>query len=180
MSTEVLEPLETEEVELPAKEPKVPQKWSDLNKPQVIAAAQAFGTLDSGTVKEMLADLQDANVSWSDYQVAFGLAEPPKEEDRNPTRVDESEVEIDWIDGEVEEDMTEQILTVPRVASMAPSEKYLIKFIGDNPYFERGRYKFTSEKPYAIMPAVDAQDALVDEPKKFRQAFPDELSEFYS
>jgi hypothetical protein len=178
MSQEVL-PLVTEEVELPTKEAKVPQKWSDLNKPQVIAAASAFGTREDGTVKEMLADLQDANVSWTDYQVAFGLVEPPAAEDRGFTKVSEDEVEIDWIDGEVEDNMTETIVTVPRIATMAPAEKYLIRFIGDNPYFERGKHKFTKDKPYAIMSASDAQDALVDEPKKFRQAFPDELKDFY-
>lgn len=178
MSSEVL-PLETEEVVLPPAEVKVPKKWSDLNKPQVIAAADAFGTNTEGTVKEMLADLQDANVSWTDYQVAFGLIEPPPVEDVTFTRVDEDEVEIDWIDGEVEDNMTDTLVTVPRVAQMAPAEKYLIRFIGENPYFERGKHKFTAEKPYAIMSAQDAQDALVDEPKKFRQAFPDELKDFY-
>ena len=177
MSTEVLEPLVTEDVELP--EVSVPQKWSDLKKPQVLAAAEAFGTQTTGTVKEMLADLQDANVSWLDYQVMFGLVEEPPVEDRGFTRVDEDEVEIEWIDGEVEDNMTETLITAPRIAPMAPAEKYLIRFIGENPYFERGRYKFTAEKPYAIMNAQDAQDALVDEPKKFRQAFPDELKEFY-
>lgn len=176
MSNE-LAPLETEEVELPPVEVKIPKKWSDLNKAQVIAAADAFGTQTTGTVKEMLADLQDANVSWTDYQVAFGLVEPPAVEKRGFTQVTEDE--IDWVDGEVEDTVTE-VITAPRIAPMAPAEKYLIRFIGENPYFERGKYKFTKEKPYAIMNAVDAQDALVDEPKKFRQAFPDELTEFYS
>ena len=178
MSTEVL-PLETEEVVLPPVEVKVPKKWSDLTKPQVIAAADSFGTQTTGTVKEMLADLQDANVSWNDYQVMFGLVEAPPVEYIAFTRVDEDEVEIEWIDGEVEDNMTETIITVPRIQAMAPAEKYLIRFIGENPYFERGKHKFTAEKPYAIMSAQDAQDALVDEPKKFRQAFPDELKEFY-
>jgi hypothetical protein len=179
MSNEVL-PLETEEVELPPVEVRVPKKWTDLNKAQVIAAADYFGSQNTGTVKEMLADLEEMAVSWEDYQIAFGLVAEPVVEDVTPTRVDESEVEIDWIDGEVEENMTQEVITQPRIATMAPAEKYLIKFIGENPYFERGRYKFSAEKPYAIMSAVDAQDALVDEPRKFRQAFPDELQEFYS
>jgi len=178
MSNEVL-PLVVEEVELPVVEVKVPQKWSDLTKSEVAKAAEAFGTKETGTIKDMLADLQDANVSWNDYQIMFGLIPEPEVEERGFTRVDEDDVEIEWLDGEVEDNMTETIVTVPRIAAMAPAEKYLIRFIGENPYFERGRHKFTKEKPYAIMSAEDAQDALVDEPKKFRQAFPDELKDFY-
>ena len=179
MSSEVL-PLVVEEVELPPAEEKIPKKWSDLNKAQVIEAADYFGTQNTGTVKEMLADLEDAAVTWDMYVTAVVKQEPlpGSEDDSFGTKLDESEIE--WIDGEVEDNMTETLITVPRIAPMAPAEKYLIKFIGENPYFERGKHKFTSDKPYAIMGAQDAQDALVDEPKKFRQAFPDELAEFYS
>lgn len=158
---------------------KVPTSFKDLKKPELLLAADFFGTETEGGVEALRADLVDNGVTFDDYLEHFhpevANAEPVSQKFAMPEPVD---VES-WPDAdEGGEDVTSPV-TATAVPTLAPAEKYLIKFIGENPYFEFGRYKFTTEKPYGIMPAAHAQDALVNEPTKFRQAFPDELQEFY-
>lgn len=159
---------------------KVPRSFTDLKKAELIAAANYFGTEVVGNADLLRADLLENGVTFEQYLQAFhptAPVDPEPELFEMPAPVDVEE----WPDAEEGvNELTETVVTAPRVAALAPQEKYLIKFIGENPYFERGRYKFTQEKPYAIMPAQAAQDALVDEPTKFRQAYPAELQEFYS
>lgn len=156
---------------------KVPTGWSDLKKPELLAAANAFGTSTEGNAKELVADLVEAGVTWEQYEKAF-LVEPDEKEEPvvaeppiappapRPTNVIE------------EAPMTEQLVTKPAHEELAVTNKYLIKMTRDNPYFEHGGHKFTQEHPYAIMTAREAQDILQHE-DGFRQAFPDELEEFY-
>lgn len=161
---------------------KKPTSFRDLNKAELVEAARAFGTKDEGNVKELREDLADAGVTWEMYCRQFGIEHweneaPPVVETFN--RVDEDDPNVEFIDGEgVNEEVTQEIITAAP-QTFANEQKYLIKFIGQNPYFEFGRYRFTQDKPYGIMSARDAQSALVNEPSKFRQAFPAELEEFY-
>jgi hypothetical protein len=157
---------------------KVPKSFNDLKKDELVAAAQAFGTLDEGNAAEIKADLADAGVTWTMYAKAFKLEgfEDVVEEVEEFEMPEPTDVE-DWPDAL---DEPEQIRTAAPVPKLNQEEKYLIKFQGENPYFEFGKYKFTQDNPYGIMPAADAQRALTQEPEKFRQAFPDELQEYYS
>ena len=158
---------------------KVPKSFNDLNKPQLVEAAKAFGTEEEGNVAELRADLLDNGVTFDMYLKKFYPEETVEEEPEvfqmpEPTNVD------DWPDAPEGGDEVGEVVTAAPTPRLQAAEKYLIKFIGENPYFEFGPYKFTAEKPYGIMPANDAQRALVEEPTKFRQAYPNELEEFYS
>lgn len=146
---------------------KVPKSFRDLNKKELVAAAEFFGTDAEGGVEALRSGLAEDGVTFEDYLAAFHPGEAVSTQT-------------------VEEEFVEVVPTEPvKVVTAAPEpelsaqQKYLIKFIGENPYFEFGSYKFSKERPYGIMPASDAQRALVSEPTKFRQAYPAELEEFY-
>lgn len=156
---------------------KVPKSFNDLNQKQLLAAAQAFGTDEAGTKAELKAGLVDFGVTFDQYLKMFHPDVSPAVEPEKFVMPDPIDIE-EWPDAEEGgDDVT--VVTAEAVPTLAPADKYLIKFIGENPYFEFGKYRFTEEKPYGIMPASDAQRALVEEPTKFRQAFPAELEEFY-
>jgi hypothetical protein len=158
--------------------PKVPSSFRDLKRADLLNAARYFGTETEGGVEVLRTDLHDSGVTWEDYVKAFKL--PGHEDIPDAPYVGPSQVDVeDWEDApELEKAVSEVIITAPPV-DLAPAERYLVKFIGENPYFETGRFKFTIENPYAVMTAEEAQDVLVAEPTKFRQAFPDELKEFF-
>jgi hypothetical protein len=154
-----------------------PSSFAALKKPELVAAATYFGTETEGNVASLRADLEDAGVTWADYAEAFKIpgwenlkGEPTP--DLPPPPVD------DW--DEKEEDTVTEVATLSAVPVLSADTKYLVKFVGQNPYFEHGRFKFTQDRPYAIMTADQAQDALESESRNFRQAYPKELKEFYS
>jgi hypothetical protein len=155
---------------------KTPTSFRDLNKAELVAAAQAFGTNDEGTAKDILTDLADAGVTWEMYVKQFNL--------EVSTKPEQEIVVVPPLDEFDDYDAAEEVEQVEEIVVATPetfqASKYLVKFIGENPYFEFGKYRFTQDKPYGIMTANDAQSALVSEPTKFRQAFPNELEEFYS
>lgn len=155
----------------------MPSSFKALHKEDLIAAAKAFGTLADGSEELIRADLEDAGITWAMYCVEFNLPVP---EDYEQT-IDFPEPLDDWEESEEEEVMPE-VATVEQVPTLQANQKYLVKFVGSNPYFEYKKYKFTQDSPYAIMPARDAQEVLEmpEFPPKFRQAFPAELQEFYS
>lgn len=159
---------------------KQPKSFDDLNKDQLVAAALAFGADEKGTKAEIKTELEELGVTWKMYAEAFKLEgfdslpnEVEKFEMPEPTDVE------GWPDAPEGGEEVEDVVTQEEPV-LVPSQKYLIKFVGENPYFEFGTYKFTQEKPFGVMPAEDAQAALTKEPTKFRQAFPAELQEYYS
>jgi len=159
--------------------PKKPTSFRDLKKAQLIEAAAYFGTKDDGGVEELRADLSEAGVTWDMYVKAFkldGHEDLPEPADRTFRKVELEDEDED--DEEVVETVNE-IVTVEEKPVLAAQEKYLIKMTRANPYFEFRHYRFTQEKPYAIMSADDAQ-AILESESGFRQAFPAELREFYS
>lgn len=160
--------------------PKVePKSFEDLTLDELVSAANMFGTETEGDEKTLREDLTLNGVKWNMYVRAFrlpGWEDIPADEPSWPVEVDvEDAPDAD----EQEVVQVQEVIAAPPVA-LAADQKYLVKFIGENPYFEFKRYRFTQDNPYAVMPAADAQDALVTEAKKFRQAFPAELQEFYS
>jgi hypothetical protein len=80
------------------------------------------------------------------------------------------------VTGKVEETGEVRIITkeAPKV-----TEKYLVKMTRANPLFQVGPYKFTKEHPYALVEGSDLRK-LLDEEEGFRQAYPDEIDEFYN
>jgi hypothetical protein len=155
---------------------KTPKAFTDLKKPELLKAAARFGTSTEGGVAELRADLVEAGVTWDMYREEF-LPDAPVEPVVDVVLPPGPDVSDTF--EEVQEPVVETIATVSPTLELPREQKYLVKFIGENPYFEHGKYKFSEDRPYQIMTAQDAQYALVNEPKKFRQAFPNELEEFY-
>jgi hypothetical protein len=60
-----------------------------------------------------------------------------------------------------------------------PTALYLVKMNRENPYFEFGKYKFTSKKPFAVMDA-ESTNAILTEEVGFSIATPAEAQEYYS
>lgn len=153
-----------------------PESFEALRLPELQAAAEAFGVDWEGENEETIrANLAADYITWSMYVKQFklpGWDQLPDEGDEFPEPLD------DW-DEKEEEEVSDEVITASPLA-LKPDGKFLIKFIGQNWYFERGRYTFSKDKPYALMSARDAQAALVEEPTKFRQAMPQELEDFYS
>lgn len=146
-----------------------PTSFNDLKKEELVTAAQHFGVDDEGNVKTLKASLAADGVTWEMYAKAFGLADV--------SEVLSYEVEeTEGVKGNVENDS--EVVTADPHPKLAVEDKYLIKMTRANPYFEFGKYKFTQEHPYAIMPANDAQ-AILETEEGFRQAFPAELQEYY-
>jgi hypothetical protein len=157
----------------------VPKSFRDLKKAELVAAAVAFATSEEGNAEAIRADLEENGVTWEMYAKAFKLEgyeeEEPVEKFELPAPVDIEQ----WPDEGGEEVVEQVIITAEQQPQLAPQEKYLIKMTRKNPYFEFEDKKFTQEKPYAIMPAQQAQRILESE-EGFRQAYPAELQEFYN
>lgn len=154
-----------------------PESFEALKLNELQAAAEAFGVDWAGENEETIrANLAADYITWNMYVKQFklpGWDQLPEDGDEFPEPIE------DWDEKEDEEEVTADVITAPAVALLNEG-KYLIKFVGQNWYFERGKYTFTKEKPYALMNARDAQAALVEEPTKFRQAMPQELEDYYS
>lgn len=156
-----------------------PESFKALRHAELVEAALHFGTEDEGSDELIRADLEANNVTWNMYsrwKRLPGWEELPDDDFESP-ELPFPEPLDDW--DEEEDKVKEVIVTAPAVPVLEGGSKFLVKFIGQNWYFERGKYSFSKDAPYALMSADDAQAALVEEPTKFRQAFPAELKEFY-
>jgi hypothetical protein len=149
---------------------KVPTSFKNLNKEELLAAAEFFGTETEGNVTVLKMDLEENGVTWESYAKAF--LEPKVEDVVAEDAVGEAVSELENIDEPEYNIVTAQ-------PNIVMPEKYLVRMTRKNPYFEFKRYKFTADNPYAIMDPEDAKDLLEGE-EGFRQAFPSELSDFYS
>lgn len=167
-----------------------PNKFSDLNEAELASAAQYFG-VEVGNKDFMVAGFADDNISWEDYLAADVPDKPkaakPSETGSEPvdgypdevaTAVAKRVAKKTAAKEETVTVKTPEVVTADREPVLAQAN-YLIKMERKNPLFEFGQYKFTKEDPYNIMPAEDAQRILTKE-TGFRQAFPDELREYYS
>lgn len=153
----------------------LPTSFKALHLDQLRAAADYFGSDSVGNEEAIRVALEDDGITWEMYAKEFGLPLPEGETFAPPTP-DLPEKHDDWIEKEEEE--VSEVVTQAPVPTLAAEQKYLIRMTRKNPYFEYGRYKFTQDKPYAIMSAEDAQSILESE-QGFRQAYPKELQEFY-
>lgn len=154
-----------------------PDSFKALKLRDLQFAADAFGAdwedLNEDAIR---ANLEEEGVTWKMYARQFklpGWENLPDDDEAEPTFVE------DWDEAEEVEETVSTVITRSPMQDLEEG-KYLIKFVGENWYFERGKYKFSPERPYALMSAKEAQSALVDEPTKFRQAMPQELEEYYN
>lgn len=143
--------------------------FSNLDLPTLHTVADFFGVDQADSIEEQVANFAEDNVTYADYCEAFKIPLPEDYVDEDaPVVLDEEEGETP----------VKTPITAERHQSLQPQEEYLIKMTRENPYFEVGKYRFTQEHPYAIMDARTAQLVLSKE-EGFRQAFPDELRDFY-
>jgi hypothetical protein len=144
--------------------------FASLDLPTLHRVADYFGVEMADDIQEQVANFATDNITYGDYCREFKVPLPEDYVDEDVPVVVEDEEEG--------EPVTQTPVTAERNAALQPQKEYLIKMTRENPYFEVGRYKFTQEHPYAIMDATTAQHVLSNE-EGFRQAFPDELKEFY-
>lgn len=78
----------------------------------------------------------------------------------------------------VENVVPEEIITKEERPKLTNEQPWLIKMERKNPLFEIAGHKFTSEHPYVLMSANDAEVVLRE--SGFRQAYPSEIQEYYS
>lgn len=149
---------------------RIKEGFAGLNKAQLVAAAEYFGTETEGGVETLRVDLEENGITWKMYTDVF------RKDEKKPEGVVTSD-DVNVKEEETVPEATEVVTAAP--VAFAPQSSYLIKMTRKNPYFEFKKYKFTQDNPYAIMPAEDAQEILSKE-EGFRQAFPAELQEFYS
>lgn len=139
-----------------------------LDLPTLHTVADYFGAEQEESIEEQVLALAEMGITYKLYAQAFKVPLPDGYTDEDETLK--------------EEPVTEQaeggLVLGDRNPALAPQAEYLIKMTRANPYFEVGKYKFTQANPYNIMDAASAQYVLQQE-EGFRQAFPDELRDFY-
>lgn len=168
---------------------KKPTKFQDLTKDELIRSAiEDFAIeLDEderGSKSNVLAAFVESSIFWDDYvaqhpEVAPEPEAPAVVTSNAPTHgvVGEDTVKGTLANSqEVDEPVASE---VPRTAlpTQAPDE-YILKMTRENELYQTRGYTWTSEHPYALVSSADAQWILENE-DGFRQAFPQELSEFY-
>ena len=127
----------------------------------------AVAVSDRDSKDAVLAALTESGVKWADYVAQHPEVAPDKEESAKV------------VEEVVEEKPVKENVRVAEAPVMNQGDKFLIKMTRDNPLYEVRGHRFTTEHPYAIMSVEDAQYVLKHE-DGFRQAFPDELAEYYS
>ena len=130
--------------------------FSDMTKPELQKVIDKFGVDVAANAKkdEILAALDEWGITEEAYEPEPETVEAPVE------------------DGPVE-------IVTAQTELPATSQKFLIKMVRENNYFEWKNFKFTQERPFALMSSSEAQEILTVE-SGFRQALPSELEEFYN
>lgn len=154
-----------------------PEAFTDLGLKELRRSAIEDFAVDvdeKDGAKVIVAALLESGVKWADY-----LAQHPEHAPEEAV-VNNVVTSSDVLAGSTPETIAavEQTVLVKEDAPLT-EEKYLIKMDRKNPLFEVAGHRFTSEHPYAIVTAEQAQFILTSE-VGFRQATPDEAQEFYS
>lgn len=162
---------------------KPKKSFAELNKAELVAAAERYGSLTEGTNEVIRAGLLEDGITWEQYAKDFGLVEEPevntqnvvKSEDVAPKNTGSSVGPHLNIESEVNNVTTVTTETNPLLPQ---GDMFLIKMVRDNPYFEYKHYKFTQENPYNVMNLSDAQSILTEE-EGFSQATPLEAKSYF-
>lgn len=179
---------------------ETPKGFDDLKPAELYRSALEDFALpveeaDKGKKKVLLAAFVEGGVEWADYVAQHPEIAPAVEEVKAPragevvtsdapshnsveTAPGPVEPENKWADDERAINVQQQ----PRIVVQEPiavntPDQYLIKMVRDNPLFEIRGHKFTTQHPYALVGAADADYILKED--GFRQATPAELREFY-
>lgn len=157
-----------------------PKSFDDLEKSELYRSAIEDFAVDvdeKDSAKVIKAALLESGVKWADYVKQHPEVVPEKKENvitTTSTPGTSKPVPVP----EPDEPVEEARVIVAEQPNAKPSDQYLIKMVRDNPQFNTRGYKFTQDHPYALVDARNAQWILANE-EGFRQAFPNELSEFY-
>ena len=142
-----------------------PKRFEDLNKGELIRSAAedfAIGIEDGATKEDIITAFDQSGVVWSGYVAQHPEVAPEPKKPVKPILNSEPVVVVEEAPVvEVEE------------------RKYLVKMVRDNPLYQTIGHTFTSDHPYALVSAADA-DYLVTREDGFRQATPKEVEEYYS
>lgn len=128
------------------------------------------------TKEKTLAAVGEGNLRFADYLIAHPeerekYVEEPAEPVTGAELAAQVLAEKTFTPNEVQD--TVQVKQEPK-GDGAP---WLIKMERDNGTFEVGKYRFTREHPYVLVQESDVSKILKE--GGFRQAYPEELSEFY-
>jgi hypothetical protein len=177
---------------------KTPTKFGDLSKDELIrSAVEDFAIELSDDEKKgkntVLAAFAESNILWEDYvsQHPEVAPEPAVVTSNAPshssveestqtgfiTPVVEDRDDNGQVPYEAKPNMTVQTAQ-PLIPANAGDQPFLLKMTRENAVYQTRGYEFTEEHPYALVSAADAQWILENE-KGFRQAFPQELADFY-
>jgi hypothetical protein len=136
--------------------------------------------------KKAAAALEAVGASWSQYLKRHStdeIREKYAEEYNTLTDMDNASggpgvVTSDQVNAPAEPQVPEQIKIITKEEPKM-TEKYLVKMTRQNPLYQVGPYKFTKDYPYALVDGKDLRK-LLEEEEGFRQAFPDEVEDFYT
>lgn len=159
-----------------------PTDFKDLNAEELYrSAVEDFALVveedDKTKKKVLLAAFVEGGVNWADYVLQHPEIAP---EPVTPVITSDAPTHNAVVmEPVVVEPLQEAVVVrVKEDFNVATNEKYLLKMTRENPLFEVRGHRFTSEHPYALVAPDDAQYILENE-DGFRQAFPNELEEFY-
>lgn len=148
-------------------------KIEELRRSAVEDFAVEIGEKDGKDI--IIAALVESGVSWSDYVAQHPEVAPIEE---TPVAVVTSKT-VTSTETIAPVPTEEIVVRVKEEVVSAPTDKFLIKMVRENLMYETRGHRFTKQHPYALVSPADAQYILSKE-DGFRQAFPDELQEFYS
>lgn len=163
---------------------ELPTKFEDLDAEELYRSALEDFALpveedEKDKKKVLLAAFVEGGVLWDDYVSQHPEVSPEPLPAANLTVG--GEVPVEPAEKWSKDERYQEAAPVIRTASppvINPNEQWLIKMERKNPLFEVRGHRFTQENPYALVSPKDAQYILSKE-DGFRQAFPDELEEFY-
>lgn len=129
---------------------------------------------ESDTKKVIVAALVESGVEFEQYL----KANPAEREKFAPAEPKVSTAITTQAIANLPADEPVEIITKEEHPKLTNTEKYLIKMVRENPLFEIKGHTFTTKHPYVLMDSEDAQYVLSKE-TGFRQAFPQELTDYY-
>jgi len=157
-----------------------PAQFSDLGIKELRRSAVADFAVDikpTDNKETVLAALTESGVTWTDYVKQHPEVAPEPEPAPNPGVVTAASINAPEAVVQEPAQPAGRVRVQENPVTNA-NDTFLVKMTRENPLYETRGYRFTQAHPYALVSAKDAQYILSKE-EGFRQAFPDELDEYY-
>lgn len=130
-------------------------------KDELIALAEEYELDTTGTKSDL-----------AERIVAFETGAPPKDEESD-------EAEESGVSDEPVAEVKSEPVPEDEPEPVDQGGTKLVRFIGNNPLWQSGRYTFTRDNPFQAVPA-EVAERLVQNHEKFRIATDSEVQDFYS